>query len=309
MSDILLNVEIPANIAEGTPITVAYEDRFFEIVVPPGGPGTTIQVSIPAASASLPVAHPVTAIDPNVSPAAADVSTTAPSAVNPASQATSSSTPESAFTNTKNVAIAGAAGVVVGALILGPLTVGAVVLTGAAAYAAKHHVQHLPEEVGPDGVARKKDDGTTFSKVAVVGTQAVKSVQSIDEKYKVTATIAATAVTVGQQIKETDQKYQITEKAAEAAKTAAAKIQETDEKYQISAKAAEATNAALAKARQLNEEHKVTERAAAATSAFAKMAMGAMAKLSAPSSATAAATPVPAPGSSAAAASTTTTRK
>lgn len=276
MSDsVLLNVDIPANIEVGSSITVAYGDKYFEIIVPEGGPGQTIQVAIPVET--LAEAQAVEA-DGTVETAK-----------------DSSDDPAAVSSGVKKMGLAAGAGVVVGALILGPVTIGALGLGALAAYAANDHVKNLPEEVGPDGVARKKDDGTVFSKVAVAGATMGKAASDVNDKYKITATVAATATTVGAKIVETDQKYQITAKTVEAAKVVSAKVVETDKKYQISAKASEATSAAIVKAKQLNEEHKITERATAVAGSIFSSVSGAMAKMAAPATAeaspTAAATP------------------
>lgn len=266
MSDsVLLNVDIPANVEVGSSITVSYEDKYFEIVVPEGGPGQTIQVAIPVETL----------------PEAQAVEVEADGTVD--TSKTNSDGTTAVTSDMKKMGLAAGAGVVVGALILGPVTVGALGLGALAAYAAKDHVKNLPDEVGPDGVVRKKDDGTVFSKVAVAGATMGKAASDVNDKYKITATVAATATTVGTKIVETDQKYQISAKTNEAAKTVAAKVVETDKKYQISAKASEATSAALSKAKQLNEEHKITERATAVAGSIFSSVSGAVAKMTAPS--------------------------
>lgn len=243
-----LNVAIPPNCEVGSQISVCYEDNYYEIVVPPGGPGETIQVAIPLA-----------VVDPTKSESAIKVDDSAVLATSPEQ-------PKKLSTDTK-MALAGVgAGVIVGSLILGPLVIGAVVLGGAAGYAASHHAQNKERTINEDGtvavaVAEPKEgeDGTLLSKVHCAGVKVASSIQSVD------------------------QKYQISSKTNEAVHATIAKAKETDEKYQISAKASAAASATVSKAKQINEEHKITERAnAAASSMFTSLSAG-FSKLSASS--------------------------
>lgn len=282
MSDfIYLNVDVPATCAVGSFITVSYEDKYYEIAVPSGGPGNAIQVAIPNTNvnASAPSMEVLTINEPIAT--AVESNAVFETAIAPAKP------PKPMGENTK-MAIAAAAGVVVGSLILGPTIVGACVV-GGVAYAVHRNMPSKPT----DGTSSHVEDGssstnnsepTMMSKVSAAGTATILAARQADEKYQVSSTISATATKAVVAAKETDEKYKITEKTQAAAAAAVVKMQEVDQKYQISAKAGEATQAGVSKLKQLNEEHKVTERATAAAFSLFTSAATAAAKLSAQSS-------------------------
>jgi hypothetical protein len=243
--------------------------------VPEGGPGNTIQVAIPVEEKIPVVTATAISDDSNVvenSPSTVAVNGT-----------------DGVNAGMKNLAIAGTAGIVVGALILGPITVGAVILGGVAAYGAIEHVKHLPV----DENGNKVSDGSLMSKAAIAGAGVAKSAKDVNQKYQITATAAATATKVVQKVQQTDQEYKLSEKAASAATAAANKVAEVDKKYQISSKAAEATSAAASKAKEINEKYQITDKATAAATSLFSRATAAVSKMSAPApSSTPTATPV-----------------
>lgn len=215
MEEIVLHVSVPSTCQVGSKINVMYEGKYYEVVVPPNGPGNTIQVSITLPDESTPVevsstpqvqSKPMVSSDPTV------------------------------------VAAAAVTGAVVGSLILGPLLTGAVIIGGAAVYVNSRNKKGQTNPSDDSNSANKPDMMTQMttmghqalgSATRAVNTGIVKA-REVDEKYQISVKTNEFIHTTGEKIKTFDEEHKISERTTAAAQQAAVKAKEIDVKYNIS---------------------------------------------------------------------------
>uniref|UniRef100_A0A7S0XBN5 Uncharacterized protein n=1 Tax=Chromulina nebulosa TaxID=96789 RepID=A0A7S0XBN5_9STRA len=216
---ITLEVAIPDNVEVGSTVNVLYEGNYYQILVPENAPGKSIQVVLP----NIPI------IDANTSTEELELEY---------------NTENKKSSNRSYAVAAGVAGAVIGTILVGPLVTGAVVIGGAAVYAA----------------SRKKNNDDSTEDNGIIG-KATHKVHEIDSKYEISAT-ATKVVNAGVvKAKEIDDKMKISETLTTVSATITSKVKETDEKFGITTKTNEVLTSTATAVKNFDERNKITETA------------------------------------------------
>jgi len=258
---VTLQVNIPPEVAVGSTINVLFEGNYYSIIVPEGSPGNTIQVVLPNVTLDEKI-DTATAWSVNEKPEDAPVD--------------SETQPERPKVNSA-VMTGMAVGAVVGAIVIGPIVTGAIVLGGAAVYVASRKKNAPGEEEKPDifdkASAAVKDFDSKYqvsSTATKVVHASVEKCREIDEKNHISDTVHGVAVTIATKCKETDEKYHITAKANTAMQSTVAAVQNFDEKHQLTAKAQATAVSAVNKAKELDSKYEVSSSISKAFTSFSQ---------------------------------------
>lgn len=228
MSETILHVNIPADVAVGTCINVQYEGRYYEVIVPEGAPGNQIQVTVPY-------------IEPSSSASEGGGSSSAVEE-NAKKEKETDASGAPVKPNNEAIMMGGAAAVVgIGALCVAPVLILTGVAVGGVALAAK--MVHTKKTTG-------ESEGDQIDK-AIVGMNnlAIKTagkLKSFDDEHKITEKTKDGIAKVNAKITEVDDKYKISDKANAALAAATVKANELDKQYDISGKATAAAQSAAA---------------------------------------------------------------
>lgn len=208
-------VELPDNATPGDTISVAspYDDQVFAVIVPDNvqsGNKIEIQVERPTPSGATTVVNESTA-------SAASTKGEEGAVVSDGSDISE---------NKKALGVTIAA-VVVGTLIVGPVS--GVILAGGALYASQ----------------RRDYVGDAARKGGELAVKAYNRASEIDKAYGITTHLKAAAATTYTKAKEIDAEFKISEKAREAGATAAGEARKIDNKYKISSSVSSSVSKAV----------------------------------------------------------------
>lgn len=245
-----LSVDIPADCNAGSTINVLYEDKYYEIVVPEGGPGKTIQVIIQCERSD-----PDVTIDERVEgDEVARLKETS-------NEEVVEEPHEEKLSNSQMAMAAGL--VVVGTFVMGPIVLGAVAVGGAAYVASKTETaQEINEKYR---ISERVHTG-----IATVGEKA----KEVDGRFKISDNASVAITSVDNKVKEIDDKYKLSEKTRDLFSQAGIKAQEFDQTYKISEKAAwtaekitSTANEVATKAVDFDERYQISSKAKSAAEA------------------------------------------
>lgn len=256
---ITLQVEIPLTCQVGSIINVLFEGNYYEVIVPEGSPGTSIQVVLP----SVPVANAhisTNSIDTkgddylalddmptlNFSEKAHDDQNN--TVVESSTLLAENDNKDASSTTTNNKLSAGmVAGAVVGALIIGPAITGAVILSGAAVYVINRKKQTF--ENNPEIL----QNPSTMNK-------AIVKIVEIDENYKISQTISSVTNSIAATVKTTDEKYKISENVSNSVSSTVNAIKGFDEQHKISEQISATASHAVNKTIELDSKYEISSK-------------------------------------------------
>ena len=194
-STVTLQVDIPHSCEVGSTINVQYEGKYYQIIVPAGAPGNSIQVILPLIKAV------------NVKVEGHDVNVVDAEAIEDPEEI------ENHKSKNIVVGVAAVSGVVIGTLLLGPVLTGAVILSGVAMYGASK-TQPVKDSNILQSVHQFDEKHEISKTIDKTTKKIVEKVSETDEKYKISVTADKMIDSTIVSLKEFDNKHEITQKVS-----------------------------------------------------------------------------------------------